>query len=86
MLTAHVAPVKPAEHAHKKAPEAGWVQMPLLAHGDDWLAREITLYLKRVLKRLDVTARSSASNSRPPNLSSRWNRFPGRMASFSSTE
>jgi benzoyl-CoA-dihydrodiol lyase len=30
----------------------------LLAHGDDWLAREITLYLKRVLKRLDVTARS----------------------------
>jgi benzoyl-CoA-dihydrodiol lyase len=30
----------------------------LAAHQDDWLAREITLYLKRVLKRLDVTSRS----------------------------
>jgi benzoyl-CoA-dihydrodiol lyase len=31
----------------------------LLAHDDsDWLAREITLYLKRTLKRLDVTSRS----------------------------
>ncbi|HEX9791005.1 MAG TPA: benzoyl-CoA-dihydrodiol lyase, partial [Kiloniellales bacterium] len=28
------------------------------AHADDWLVREITLYLKRVLKRLDVTSRS----------------------------
>jgi benzoyl-CoA-dihydrodiol lyase len=27
-------------------------------HGDDWLVREVRLYLKRVLKRLDVTARS----------------------------
>ncbi len=30
----------------------------LLANIDDWLVREIVLYLKRVLKRLDVTSRS----------------------------
>ncbi len=30
----------------------------LLANKSDWLAHEITLYLKRTLKRLDVTARS----------------------------
>ena len=30
----------------------------LLAHRDDWLAGEIILYLKRTLKRLDVTSRS----------------------------
>ena len=30
----------------------------LLMHAGDWLVREITLFLKRVLKRLDVTARS----------------------------
>ena len=30
----------------------------LAANADDWLAREITLYLKRTLKRLDVSARS----------------------------
>ena len=30
----------------------------LLQHRDDWLVREIVLYLKRVLKRLDVTPRS----------------------------
>ncbi|MGP3776454.1 2,3-epoxybenzoyl-CoA dihydrolase [Streptomyces sp. SDT5-1] len=30
----------------------------LLAHPDDWLAREITLYLKRTLKRLDLSSRS----------------------------
>ena len=30
----------------------------LAAHGDDWLVREITLYLKRVLKRVDVTSRT----------------------------
>ena len=30
----------------------------LLEHADDWLCREITLYLKRTLKRLDVTSRS----------------------------
>ena len=30
----------------------------LAAHADDWLVREITLYLKRTLKRLDVSARS----------------------------
>ena len=30
----------------------------LLEHADDWLANEITLYLKRTLKRLDVTSRS----------------------------
>ncbi len=30
----------------------------LVDHADDWLVREITLYLKRVFKRLDVTSRS----------------------------
>ncbi len=30
----------------------------LFDHRDDWLARETTLYLKRTLKRLDVTSRS----------------------------
>ena len=30
----------------------------LLANADHWLAREITLYLKRTLKRLDVSSRS----------------------------
>ena len=30
----------------------------LLAHKDDWLVREITLYLRRTLKRIDVSARS----------------------------
>ncbi len=30
----------------------------LLANADDWLVREITLYLKRTLKRLDVSSRS----------------------------
>jgi benzoyl-CoA-dihydrodiol lyase len=30
----------------------------LLDHRDDWLANEITQYLKRTLKRLDVTSRS----------------------------
>jgi benzoyl-CoA-dihydrodiol lyase len=30
----------------------------LLEHQDDWLANEIVLYLKRTLKRLDVTSRS----------------------------
>ncbi len=30
----------------------------LADHGGDWLVREIVLYLKRVLKRLDVTSRS----------------------------
>ena len=30
----------------------------LLEHADHWLAREIVLYLKRVLKRLEVSARS----------------------------
>ena len=30
----------------------------LLAHADDWLIREIRLYLKRVLKRIDVSSRS----------------------------
>jgi benzoyl-CoA-dihydrodiol lyase len=30
----------------------------LEAHKDDWLVREIRLYLKRVLKRVDVTSRS----------------------------
>jgi benzoyl-CoA-dihydrodiol lyase len=30
----------------------------LIEHRDNWLAREIVMYLKRVLKRLDVSARS----------------------------
>jgi len=30
----------------------------LVDHAEDWLVREITLYLKRVFKRLDVTSRS----------------------------
>ena len=30
----------------------------LQAHGDDWLVREITLYWKRTLKRVDVTSRT----------------------------
>ena len=30
----------------------------LLANGEHWLAREVTLYLKRTLKRLDVSSRS----------------------------
>jgi benzoyl-CoA-dihydrodiol lyase len=30
----------------------------LLEHADDWLIREVTLYLKRTFARLDVTARS----------------------------
>jgi benzoyl-CoA-dihydrodiol lyase len=30
----------------------------LLEHRDDWLANEVALYLKRTLKRLDVTSRS----------------------------
>ena len=30
----------------------------LAAHADDWLVREVTLYLKRTFKRLDVTSRS----------------------------
>jgi len=34
------------------------VDEALLSHRDDWLVREITLYLKRVFKRIDVTSRS----------------------------
>ncbi|MGQ4807604.1 Benzoyl-CoA-dihydrodiol lyase [Candidatus Entotheonellaceae bacterium PAL068K] len=30
----------------------------LMAHADDWLVREITLYLKRIFKRLEVSSRS----------------------------
>ncbi len=30
----------------------------LAAHADDWFVREVTLYLKRVFKRLDVTSRT----------------------------
>lgn len=30
----------------------------LMAHQDHWLVREVTLYLKRTLKRIDVTSRS----------------------------
>ena len=34
------------------------MDMALIAHRDDWLVREIGLFLKRVLKRLDVSSRS----------------------------
>ena len=33
----------------------------LLAHRDDWLVNEIVHYLKRTLKRLDVTSAQPAS-------------------------
>ena len=45
----------------KTAGEADYVaaaDAALAACADDWLVREITLYLKRTLKRLDVSARS----------------------------
>ena len=46
--------LKTAGHAgHVAAADAA-----LAACADDWLVREITLYLKRTLKRLDVSARS----------------------------
>ncbi len=41
-----------------KADHVAAADAALLANGDDWLVREITLYLKRTLKRLDVSARS----------------------------
>ena len=37
----------------------------LLAHRDDWLVREILLYLKRTLQRLDVTSRSLFALAEP---------------------
>ncbi len=37
----------------------------LVDHGDDWLANEIVLYLKRTLKRLDVTSRSLVALAEP---------------------
>ncbi len=37
----------------------------LLAHRDDWLANEIVHYLKRTLKRLDVTSRSLLAVAEP---------------------
>jgi benzoyl-CoA-dihydrodiol lyase len=41
------------DHALVQAADA-----TLVEHADDWLVREITLYLKRTLKRLDVSSRS----------------------------
>ena len=41
-----------------KADHVAAADAALLANGDDWLVREITLYLKRTLKRLDVSSRS----------------------------
>jgi benzoyl-CoA-dihydrodiol lyase len=41
------------------------VDAVLLAHADHWLVREIVLYLKRTLKRFDVTARSLVALVRP---------------------
>jgi benzoyl-CoA-dihydrodiol lyase len=46
----------------------------LLRHQDDWLVREITLYLKRVLKRLDVTSRSLVALVEPESC------FAGTLA------
>ena len=40
----------------------------LLEHADDWLANEIVLYLKRTLKRLDVTSRSLIALVEPGQL------------------
>jgi benzoyl-CoA-dihydrodiol lyase len=40
------------------AENAAAADAALLANADDWLVREITLYLKRTLKRLDVSSRS----------------------------
>jgi benzoyl-CoA-dihydrodiol lyase len=37
----------------------------LIRHGDDWLMREVRHYVKRVLKRLDVTARSLIATIEP---------------------
>src|SRR5207248_11455473 len=37
----------------------------LEAHADDWLIREIRLYLKRVFKRIDLTARSLFAHVEP---------------------
>ncbi len=37
----------------------------LLDNGDDWLANEILLYLKRTLKRVDVTSRSLVALAEP---------------------
>ena len=37
----------------------------LLEHADDWLIKEITLFLKRTLKRLDVSSRSLLSFIEP---------------------
>jgi benzoyl-CoA-dihydrodiol lyase len=41
----------------------------LLDHADDWLANEIVLYLKRTLKRLDVTSRSLLALIQPGSCS-----------------
>jgi len=40
------------------AEHVGAADAALAAHADDWLVREISLYLKRTLKRLDLSARS----------------------------
>ncbi len=37
----------------------------LVRHADDWLVREITLLLRRTLKRLDLSARSSVAQIEP---------------------
>jgi benzoyl-CoA-dihydrodiol lyase len=49
----------------------------LEAHRDDWLVREIRLYLKRVLKRLDMTARSLIALIEPGSC------FAGTLAELS---
>ena len=43
----------------------GAADKALLENADDWLVREITLYLKRVLKRIDVSSRSLIALIRP---------------------
>ena len=45
-------------HARRLAMVKSHDAFPATAHADDWLMREIRLYLKRTLKRLDVSSRS----------------------------
>jgi benzoyl-CoA-dihydrodiol lyase len=48
----------------------------LLANADDWLVREITLFLKRALKRLDVSSRSIVALVEPGSC------FTGSLIEF----
>ena len=52
------------------------VDETLLRHADDWLAREITLFLRRTLKRLDLSARSIVALIEPGSC------FSGTLLEF----